>query len=60
MMLANVTALRPRIHEVLAVDGDVLAVVETRATAAGQRILGAIRPPRGGDFCQEGNACQDG
>ena len=35
LMLANVTALRPRIHEVLAVDTDVLALVETRATEAG-------------------------
>ena len=41
LMLANITALRPRIHEVLAVDADVLALVETRATEAGQRILGA-------------------
>ena len=41
LMLANITALRPRIHGVLAVDADVLALVETCATEAGQRILGA-------------------
>ena len=39
--MANVTALRPRIHEVLAVGADVQALFETRATEAGQRILGA-------------------
>ena len=47
LMLANVTVLRPRIHEVLAVDADVLALVETRATAAGQRILGATAAKAG-------------
>ena len=47
LMLANVTAPRPRIHEVLAVDADVLALVETRATAAGQRILGATAAKAG-------------
>ena len=42
IVLANVRSLRPHIHEVLQVDADVVGLVETRATAAGQRALGAI------------------
>ena len=35
IVVANVTSLRPHIHEVLQVEDDVLALVETKATAAG-------------------------
>ena len=47
IVVANVTSLRPHIHEVLGVDADVVALVETRATAAGQRALGAVAKKAG-------------
>ena len=47
IVVANVTALRPHIHDVLRVDADVVALVETRATAAGQRTLGAVADKAG-------------
>ena len=40
--MANVTALRPHIQEVLDTKADVVSMVETRATEAGQRALGAL------------------
>ena len=47
IVVANVTALRLHIHDVLRVDADVVALVETRATAAGQRTLGAVADKAG-------------
>jgi len=47
VVLANVTALRPHIHEVLETEADVVALVETRTTEAGQRVLGALAKKAG-------------
>ena len=39
LLLANVSTLRLHQEEVFSVDADILAVVETRATTSGQRVL---------------------
>ena len=45
--MANVSALRVHQEEVFEVEAYVLALTETRATAAGQRVLSSIAREKG-------------
>ena len=47
VFMANVSALRVHHEEVFDVEADVLALTETRATAAGQRVLSSIAREKG-------------